>query len=71
MRDTFAEALKVVWQVMLGIALAGFLCSLGMRQLQLHTDIDKDWGREDLPADPTERFVPLQLTASKREAQEV
>lgn len=55
---------------MLGIALAGFLCSLGMQQLQLHTDIDEDWGRKDLPADPTERFVPLQLTASKREAQE-
>lgn len=70
MRNTFAEALKVVWQVMLGIALAGFLCSLGMRQLQLHMNLDEDWGREDLPADPTQQFVPLQQNASKREAQE-
>jgi len=69
-RDTFAEALKVVWQVTLGIALAGFLCSLGMRQLQLHTNIDDDWGREDLPNDPTQQSVPLQQTMSKREAQE-
>ncbi|KAI0291121.1 major facilitator superfamily domain-containing protein [Russula brevipes] len=48
-RDTFADALKVVWQVVLGIAIAGFLCSLGMRQLELHTEIDEDWGRQDLP----------------------
>jgi hypothetical protein len=70
-RDTFAEALKVVWQVTLGIALAGFLCSLGMRQLQLHTDIDEDWGREDLPQanDPMQQSVPLQQTVSKREVQ--
>jgi len=65
-QNTFAEALRVVWQVTLGIALAGFLCSLGMRQLQLHTNIDEDWGRKDLPTEPT-LFVPLQQTVSKRE----
>ncbi|KAI0291116.1 major facilitator superfamily domain-containing protein [Russula brevipes] len=48
-RDTFADALRVVWQVVLGIAIAGFLCSLGMRELKLHTEIDEDWGRQDLP----------------------
>ncbi|KAN0135470.1 MFS general substrate transporter [Lactarius tabidus] len=48
-RETFGEALKVVWQVMLGIAGAGFMSSLGMRQLPLHTNIDQDWGREDIP----------------------
>jgi hypothetical protein len=47
-RETFGEALKVVWQVVLGIAGAGFLSSLGMRQLQLHTNIDQDWGRKDI-----------------------
>ena len=67
MRNTFAEALKVVWQATLGISLAGFFCSLGMRQLQLHTNIDDDWGREDLPNDPEQQFVPLQETVSKRE----
>ena len=50
-RDTFGEALKVVWQAVLGISIVGFLCSLGIRQLQLHTEIDEDWGRQDLPAD--------------------
>ncbi|KAN0135476.1 MFS general substrate transporter [Lactarius tabidus] len=53
-RETFGEALKVVWQVVLGIAGAGFVSSLGMRQLQLHTNIDQDWGREDIPI-PIER----------------
>jgi hypothetical protein len=47
-RETFGEALKVVWQVVLGIAGAGFVSSLGMRQLQLHTNIDQDWGRKDI-----------------------
>jgi hypothetical protein len=47
--NTFGEALKVVWQTVLGISIAGFLFSLGMRQLQLHTEIDEDWGRSDAP----------------------
>ncbi|KAH9962046.1 major facilitator superfamily domain-containing protein [Russula compacta] len=48
-QDTFGEALKVVWQTVLGIACAGFLGSLGMRQLTLHTQIDEEWSRKDLP----------------------
>jgi hypothetical protein len=48
---TFGIALKAVWQVVFGISIAGMLCSIGMRQLELHTNIDKDWGREDLPDD--------------------
>ena len=47
-KNTFGEALKVVWQMVLGISIAGFLLSLGMRQLQLHTEIDVDWGRSDV-----------------------
>jgi len=47
-RDTFGIALKVVWQVVLGISIVGMLCSIGMKQLDLHTEIDEDWGREDL-----------------------
>jgi hypothetical protein len=46
-RDTFGNALKVVWQAVLGMSIAGFLFSLGMRQLELHTVIDEDWGRKD------------------------
>ena len=47
-QETFGEALKSVWQFVLGIAVAGFVSSLGMRQYQLHTNIDQDWGREDI-----------------------
>ncbi|KAH9979111.1 hypothetical protein BGW80DRAFT_1455769 [Lactifluus volemus] len=47
-RNTFAEALKVVWQALLGISIAGFLFSLGIRQLKLHSEIDKDWGRSEV-----------------------
>ncbi|KAH9962017.1 hypothetical protein BGW80DRAFT_1255739 [Lactifluus volemus] len=46
-RDTFGDALRVVWQAVLGMSIAGFLFSLGMRQLELHTVIDEDWGRRD------------------------
>jgi len=48
-RNTFGAALKVVWQVVLGIAIAGIFCSIGMKQLELHTEINEDWGREVLP----------------------
>ena len=50
-RNTFGIALKVVWQVVLGISIAGMLCSVGVKQLKLHTEIDEDWGRKDLPDD--------------------
>jgi hypothetical protein len=69
-RNTFADALRVVWQALLGISIAGLLCSIGMRQLQLHTEIDKDWGREELPVDPMHPVAPLQQTPNMREAQE-
>jgi hypothetical protein len=46
-RDTFGQALKVVWQAVLGMSIVGLLVSLGMRQLELHTVTDEDWGRSD------------------------
>ena len=48
MQNTFGIALKVVWQVVLGISIAGMLLNIGVKQLKLHTEIDEDWGREDL-----------------------
>jgi hypothetical protein len=50
-RNTFGIALKVVWQVVLGISIVGMLCNIGMKQLKLHTEINEDWGREDVPED--------------------
>ena len=70
-RNTFGIALKVVWQVVLFISVAGMLCSVGMKQLELHTNIDKDWGREDLPEDhlSLREFAPpsKQQTTNMRE----
>ena len=70
-RNTFSDAFRTVWRVLLGIAIAGSLFSLGMRQLKLHTEIDDEWGREDLPVDEKQRSGSLQQTTSVREAQEV
>jgi hypothetical protein len=61
-RNTFGIALKVVFQLVLGVAIAGLLCSIGMKQLQLHTKIDEDWGREDMPVDHKWSDSPLKLT---------
>jgi len=69
-RNTFADALRVVWQVLLGITIAGFLSSLGMRQLHLHTKVDEDWGREDLSVDQGQRIVPEHQISSMREVRE-
>lgn len=69
-RNTFADALRVVWQVLLSITILGFLSSLGMRQLHLHTNVDEDWGREDLSVDRKQHVVPVQQISSTREVQE-
>jgi hypothetical protein len=47
-RHTFGGALKVVWRALFGISIVGFLFSLGMRQLELHSELDEDWGRSDV-----------------------
>ncbi|KAJ7437589.1 iron permease [Mycena galericulata] len=42
----FAESLRVVWQVLIGISGVGLLVSLAMKGLPLHTDVDAKWGIE-------------------------
>ncbi|KAI0316904.1 iron permease [Amylostereum chailletii] len=46
-RAAFADSLRVVWFVLLGVAGLGFLCSLPMKQLRLHTEVDQDWALQD------------------------
>jgi hypothetical protein len=70
-RNTFSDALRTVWRVLLGFAIAGSLCCLGMRQLELHTEIDDEWGREDLSVDQKQGSASPQQTTSVGEAQEV
>ncbi|GJE88880.1 MFS general substrate transporter [Phanerochaete sordida] len=45
-REAFADAIAVVWRVMIGIAGIGFLASLAMKSLPLHTQVDRKWGLE-------------------------
>ena len=45
-REAFADSLAVVWRVMIGIAGMGFLSSLAMKSLPLHTQVDEKWGLE-------------------------
>ncbi|KAF7356272.1 Efflux pump FUS6 [Mycena venus] len=43
----FADSLRVVWQVLIGVAGAGLLVSLAMKRLPLHTEVDRKWGIEN------------------------
>ncbi|THH19084.1 hypothetical protein EW146_g2001 [Bondarzewia mesenterica] len=46
-RVAFADSLKVIWQVLVGVAGLGLLSSLMMKHLPLHTAVDKDWGLKE------------------------
>lgn len=45
-QDAFAGSLRVVWQVLIGVAGIGFLSSLFMAGLPLHNALDEDWTPE-------------------------
>ena len=42
-QEAFAASLRVVWRVLIGVSAAGFVCSLFMKGLPLHSALDKDW----------------------------
>ncbi|KAJ3487952.1 hypothetical protein NLI96_g3174 [Meripilus lineatus] len=44
LRVAFAGSAAVIWEVMAGIAGIGFLASLFMEALPLHTQVDEKWG---------------------------
>ncbi|KAK7012809.1 efflux pump FUS6 [Favolaschia claudopus] len=46
-RVAFAEGLRGVWRVLVGVAGGGLVASLAMKGLPLHTEVDKKWGIED------------------------
>jgi hypothetical protein len=46
-RVAFAESLKVIWQVFMGVAGIGLLASLFMKGLPLHNKVDRQWALED------------------------
>ena len=43
-QKAFAGGVSVIWRVLIGFGGMGFIASLPMKRLPLHTDIDKDWG---------------------------
>ena len=46
-RAAFAQATRLIWQVMIGISGAGFLSVFLMRELKLREDRDAQWGLQD------------------------
>ncbi|KAJ6498325.1 major facilitator superfamily domain-containing protein [Mycena vulgaris] len=46
-RAAFAEALRVIWRIMIGISGAGLLSSLFMKSLPLHTTKDENWALQE------------------------
>ncbi|KAH9954083.1 iron permease [Russula dissimulans] len=62
-RKAFAESLSVVWWTTLAVAIGGSLCTIGMKQLQLHTEVDKDWGAEDAADVPCKKLHNVRVHA--------
>ena len=55
-RAAFAQATRLIWQVMIGISGAGFLSVFLMRELKLRQDRDAQWGLQD-EKDPEKKEV--------------
>ena len=43
-QNAFAGSVGMIWKVLIGIGGLGLISSLPMKQLPLHTGVDKDWG---------------------------
>ncbi|KAI0045564.1 MFS general substrate transporter [Auriscalpium vulgare] len=46
-RKAFADALRVVWEVLAGVTGVGIISSLFMKHYTLHTMVDEDFGRKE------------------------
>ncbi|KIJ65390.1 hypothetical protein HYDPIDRAFT_110438 [Hydnomerulius pinastri MD-312] len=46
----FASSLSVLWEVLLGLAVVGFIASLFMQGLTLNNSLDEDWAMQDRSA---------------------
>lgn len=43
-REAFASSLSMVWKVMAGIAVAGFLCNFALQELPMSASLDEKYG---------------------------
>ena len=46
-RVAFADSIRVIWLVLIGIAALGLLSSVFMKGLPLHTQVDESWGIDE------------------------
>jgi len=46
-QEAFAESFGLLWNIMAGIAGAGLIASLFMKNYSLHTKVDDEWGMTD------------------------
>ncbi|KAI0057930.1 hypothetical protein BV25DRAFT_1994673 [Artomyces pyxidatus] len=54
-RDAFASSLQLLWKVMIGIAGAGLLSVLLMKELTtMRTDLDEQWGMQERKVDTSD-----------------
>jgi hypothetical protein len=60
-RVAFADSLRVVWQVLIGVSAAGLLASLAMKSLPLHTQVDRKWGINEKEGSETSSTSPKVL----------
>ncbi len=47
MRAAFADGTKLIWQVMIGLSVAGLLTCLLMREEEMKTEMDETWAVVD------------------------
>ena len=68
-RAVFAHAVRLIWRVMIGISGAGLLSCLLMKEEQLRTDMDEQWGlqaREQNKADEVELGKEVESDGNSR-----
>lgn len=63
-RIGFADSIRVIWQVLIGVGTLGFVVSLGMKHMPLHTSLDRDWGLQD-PIVDEESTVSYELHVTR------
>jgi hypothetical protein len=46
-RKAFADSLRILWFVLLGISVLGFISSLLMKEVEMQTVTDENWGLKE------------------------
>lgn len=46
-RQAFAESVRVIWLVMVGLSAFGFICVFAIKELPMHEVTDEDWGLKE------------------------